>query len=175
MLFIDEGEAEVEGASPDGDITITEAIEDNVAVALNRLRIDRDRLVEGLKGDIFTASTLNPDSLGTSMMVSTVSYKIEFPTFLLLSVLVATCASTSFIASVASGSSLPKIPSNLKILTWRNGSVTPVTSCSGEKPAVTRFLRWRTSTGTALRNRTRVSAFWEHISVMSVIPVMRTP
>lgn len=56
-------------------------------------------------------------------MVSTVSYKIVFPTFLLVSVLVATWAKMSFIASEVSGSFFPKILSKRRILTLNKFSM----------------------------------------------------
>ena len=43
-----------------------------------------------------------------------------------------TCAKMSFIVSEASGSPCPRILSNLRILTCKNGSEIPLTSCSGE-------------------------------------------
>lgn len=67
-----------------------------------------------------------------SIIDKTVSYKIVLPTFLLVSVFVATCAKISFIASDASESLCPKILNKRKIFTCKNGSLTPLTSCSGE-------------------------------------------
>lgn len=47
------------------------------------------------------AMTLRPLSASISRTVKTVSYRIEFPTFFVESVLVATCARMSFIVSLA--------------------------------------------------------------------------
>lgn len=97
---------------------------------------------------MFIAMTRKPVSASISSTVNTVSYKIEFPTFFDESVFVATlakpvirtvwvkevlftCASISFIVSLACSSPFPSILSNLRIFTWRNGSVIPDTSCSG--------------------------------------------
>uniref|UniRef100_A0A224Y1K1 Uncharacterized protein n=1 Tax=Panstrongylus lignarius TaxID=156445 RepID=A0A224Y1K1_9HEMI len=66
---------------------------------------------------IFIAKTRRPLSERISIIDNTVSYNIVFPTFLLVSVLVATCAKISFIASDASTSFLPNILSNRSILT----------------------------------------------------------
>lgn len=68
---------------------------------------------------ILIANTLSPDSDLMSIIDNTVSYKIVFPTFLLVSVVVATCARTSFIVSEASGSFLPSILRSLNILTCK--------------------------------------------------------
>ena len=95
------------------------------------------------------AMTRRPPSASISRTVKTVSYKIELPTFLVESVLVATWARMSFIVSLAWGSPFPRIRRRRRILTWRKGSVIPETSCSGLYPVVTSALRCRTSTGTA--------------------------
>merc|ERR1719431_308128 len=81
-------------------------------------------------GDPFTLSE------SISMMDKTVSYNIAFPTFLLVSVFVATWASISFIVSEALGSFLPSILSSLRFLICRKGSEIPDTSCSGEYPDI---------------------------------------
>ena len=47
-------------------------------------------------------STRRPLSASIDMMVSTHSYRIEFPVFFVPSVFVATCAKMSFISSLAS-------------------------------------------------------------------------
>mgnify|MGYP007100401271 CR=1 FL=1 len=78
------------------------------------------------------AMTRRPLSASMSRIVRTVSYRIELPTFLAASVLVATWARMSFMASLASTSPLPSNRRRRRILTWRNGSVMPLTSCSGE-------------------------------------------
>lgn len=106
-----------------------------------------------------------------SMIDKTVSYKIVFPTFLLVSVLVATCAKISFIASEASASLCPSMRSRRRIFTYKekrvthfkqfkmkmnekrhltckNGSLIPLTSCSGEYPARIKFFNMRTRFGT---------------------------
>lgn len=116
---------------------------------------------------ILMAITRNPLSASISSTVSTVSYKIEFPTFLVESVFVATwkqyqaifpkksfnndftCARISFIVSLACASPFPSNRSKRRILIWRKGSVIPDTSCSGLYPVVTSVLRWRTRRGTA--------------------------
>ena len=95
------------------------------------------------------AMTLRPLSASISRTARTVSYKMEFPTFLVESVLVATWARMSFMVSLACGSPFPSIRRRRRILTWRKGSVIPETSCSGLYPVVTSDFRCRTSTGTA--------------------------
>lgn len=99
---------------------------------------------------ILIAMTRRPLSDSISKIVKTVSYRIEFPTFLDESVFVATykidessqrcyvtlsekltCARMSFIASLASASPCPRCRRRCRIFTCRKGSVMPPTSCSG--------------------------------------------
>jgi len=68
---------------------------------------------------MLTAKTRSPLSELISMMVLHVSYKMALPTFLLLSVFVATCAKMSFITSLASSSWQPSSRSNFNILVYR--------------------------------------------------------
>lgn len=65
----------------------------------------------------FRHFTLNPPSDLMSMMDNTVSYKMVLPTFLLVSVLVATWARMSFMASEASTSFMPSTRRSFNILT----------------------------------------------------------
>lgn len=121
------------------------------------------------------AMTRRPESASISRIVRTVSYNIEFPTFLVESVLVATCARISFMVSLARASPLPSRRSNRKTLTCKNGSVIPETSCSGLYPVVTKAFRLRTSSGTACehvnnklastRESTHISEFIQTILV----------
>lgn len=60
-----------------------------------------------------------------------------------------TCAKMSFMVSLACASPLPSRRNKRRILTCKNGSVIPETSCSGLYPVVTRDLRFLTSRGTA--------------------------
>src|SRR5271170_4161018 len=87
-------------------------------------------------------------SASISKIVKTASYKIEFPTFFELSVFVATCAKISLICSLVPASPIPKVRNSLKILTCKNGSAIPVTSCSGSYPAFANVLSVLTNTGT---------------------------
>lgn len=89
------------------------------------------RLLKNLP-KMLIAITRSPSSASISSTARTVSYKIEFPTFLVESVLVATCARMSFISSEALASPRPRRRRRRRILTWRKGSVMPATSCSGE-------------------------------------------
>lgn len=88
-----------------------------------------------------------------SIIESTVSYRMVFPTFLLVSVLVATWAKMSFIASEASLSFLPRILSRRRILTCKKGSLTPLTSCSGEYPPSIKFFNILTKFDTIYEKR----------------------
>src|SRR5271170_101008 len=97
---------------------------------------------------ILIPMTLNGVSASISKIVKTASYKIEFPTFFELSVFVATCAKISLICSLVPASPIPKVRNSLKILTCKNGSAIPVTSCSGSYPAFANVLSVLTNTGT---------------------------
>lgn len=68
---------------------------------------------------ILMANTLKLLSDLMSMIDKTVSYRMVLPTFLLVSVFVATWARMSFIASEASASFFPSILSRRRILTWK--------------------------------------------------------
>ena len=83
---------------------------------------------------MLTPNTLRPESASMSRIVKTASYRIELPTFFDESVFVATCARMSLICSLIRASPLPSILNNRRILTCKNGSVIPVTSCSGAYP-----------------------------------------
>lgn len=107
------------------------------------------------------AITLKPLSASISRTVNTVSYSIEFPTFFVESVFVATyiirivqlrkrtCARMSFIVSLAAASPLPSSRNSRSTFVCKNGSVMPPTSCSGLKPVVARDLRCLTSSPVA--------------------------
>ena len=75
--------------------------------------------------------TLNAGSDLISIIVRTVSCKIELPAFLVVSVFVQTWASISFMASLASASFLPKTLNKRIKRTCKNGSLIPDTSWSG--------------------------------------------
>jgi hypothetical protein len=97
-------------------------------------------------------------------------------------------------ASLASASPCPRCRSRCRILTCKNGSVMPPTSCSGLYPVVTSDLRCLTRSGTAYRtsltdqrefprqmqgrtflNSPRTFSSTSHISFTSVTPANRTP
>ena len=85
-----------------------------------------------------------------------------------------TCAKMSFMVSEASGSPCPRILSNLRILTCKNGSEIPFTSCSGEQPLIIRFFKIRTRFGTIFLKCAKVSGDLSAISVIKTMPVTRT-
>ena len=130
---------------------------------------------------MFTPSTRRPESASISRIVSTASYKIEFPTFFDDSVFVATCARMSLICSLVAGSPRPSTRKSCRILTCRKGSVMPETSCSGAYPELVRALSVRTNAGTTGRNisTTPISppsaSSSSHILVTSVRPQSSTP
>jgi hypothetical protein len=80
---------------------------------------------------MLTPSTRSPESASMSRIVSTASYRIEFPTFFDESVFVATCARISLICSLTWTSPRARTRRSCSSLHCRNGSVMPVTSCSG--------------------------------------------
>lgn len=82
------------------------------------------------------------------MIDKTVSYKIVFPTFLLVSVLVATCAKISFIASEASASLCPSIRSRRRIFTYKEKRVTHLKTIQNENERKTTpyLQKWITNT-----------------------------
>jgi hypothetical protein len=123
---------------------------------------------------MLTANTRKPDSLSTFMIVCTVSYRIALPAFLLASVLVATCASSVFMASLAVGSPLPSTRSICRILAWRKGSTTPPMSYSGTAGDMTSFRSSFTSPGTILLKRGTRAGMILHTSTISVRPVSST-
>jgi hypothetical protein len=48
VYFVDKGIRELERTPPDGNITVTQTIEDNITVPLHRVRVHRDNFVEGV-------------------------------------------------------------------------------------------------------------------------------
>ena len=98
------------------------------------------------------AKTFKPLVDSISIIVRTASYRTAFPVFLVASVLVETCASTSFTSSDTFKSFFPKILRRRKILIYKKGSVTPAISCSGVNPESSKFLSTRTIAGTWVLN-----------------------
>lgn len=52
VRLVDQREGKFKSTATNGDVGITEAVQDNVAMALNSIHIQRDRLVEGGQGDV---------------------------------------------------------------------------------------------------------------------------
>ena len=52
VRFVDEGVGEFECAAPDRDVAVAEAVEDDSAVTLDGVRVDRDDLVESVESDV---------------------------------------------------------------------------------------------------------------------------
>lgn len=52
VRLVDEGVGEFEGTAADGDVTVAQTVEDDGAVSLDSVGVDRDNLVKGVEGDV---------------------------------------------------------------------------------------------------------------------------
>mmetsp|Transcript_14919 Transcript_14919/g.36602 ORF Transcript_14919/g.36602 Transcript_14919/m.36602 type:complete len:306 (+) Transcript_14919:2877-3794(+) len=127
---------------------------DNVFNATYRMLLSR---LSRNRPNIFTARTRNPSSLSMPMIVWTHSYRMALPAFFDESVLVATCANTSFISSDAFSFLAPSKRNSVRSWTCRNGSEIPATSYSGEYPELNKLRSILTSIGTSRRKAFRQS------------------
>lgn len=57
VLLVDQRVRQLERAPTNGDIAVAQTVEDDVAMPLNCVRIDRDDLVQGVERDISGANT----------------------------------------------------------------------------------------------------------------------
>lgn len=58
VLLVDQGVRQLERAPTNGDIAVAQAVEDDVTMPLNCVRIDRDDLVQGVERNISGAQTV---------------------------------------------------------------------------------------------------------------------
>lgn len=100
---------------------------------------------------------------------------MALPAFLAPSVLDATLARTSDMASLASASPAPSLASSCSSFTWRNGSACPPTSCSAEYPARISDIKIFTSTDTCFRKCTTCDSSTPHSSSARVTAHRSTP
>ena len=100
---------------------------------------------------------------------------MAFPAFLEPSVLDATLARTSDMASLASASPAPSLASSRSSFTCKNGSACPPTSCSAEYPARIKDIKIFTSTGTCFRKCVTCAWSRTHSSSARVTAQSKTP